>query len=134
MGYHQLNSEDRRELYRHRTETNLSIRAIAEKTGRSHTTISRELHRNQDPYLKTYLPDSATSQAQERRHNAQQPFQSFTPQQIEAIRSRLKLYHSPEQIAGRLKKEGILSISHETIYQMIYLNYQGLGECAPYLR
>jgi len=134
MGYHQLNSEERLELYRLRQETNLSMRAIAKKMGRSHTTISRELQRNQDPYLKTYLPDSANSQAQERRHNAQELFQSFTPQQIEEIRSRLKLYHSPEQIAGRLKKEGRFVISHETIYQMIYLNHQGLGECASYLR
>ncbi len=31
--------------------------------------------------------------------------------------------YSPEQIAGRLKKAGQESLSHETIYQMIYQNY-----------
>jgi IS30 family transposase len=117
MGYHQLNSEERLELYRLRQETNLLMRAIAKKMGRSHTTISRELQQNQDPSLKTYLPDSANSQAQERRHHAQELFQSFTSQQIEEIRSRLKLYHSPEQIAGRLKKEELFVISHEVTFQ-----------------
>jgi len=64
MGYHQLNAEERLELYRLRQEANLSMGAIAKRMGRSYTTISRELQRNQDPYLKNYLPDSATSQAQ----------------------------------------------------------------------
>jgi IS30 family transposase len=87
MGYQQLNAEERLELYRLQQETDLSLRAIAKKMGRSHITISRELQRNQDPYLKTYLPDSATSQAKERRQNDQQRFQSFTSQQIGALRT-----------------------------------------------
>jgi IS30 family transposase len=70
MRLNQLNAEERLELYRLQQETELLLRAIAKKMGRSHTTISRELQRNQDPHLKTYLPDSATSQAQERRQNA----------------------------------------------------------------
>jgi IS30 family transposase len=34
------------------------------------------------------------------------------------VKEGLKNYHSPEQIAGRLKKAGQESLSHETIYQM----------------
>jgi len=46
----------------------------------------------------------------------------------------LKQYHSPEQIAGRLKHEGKASISHETIYQMIYANHAGLKDYQLSLR
>jgi len=50
------------------------------------------------------------------------------------VKKGLKDYHSPEQIAGRLKKAGQESLSHETIYQMIYQNYHGCGEYQKYLR
>ncbi|GBE73805.1 hypothetical protein myaer87_10320 [Microcystis aeruginosa NIES-87] len=43
-------------------------------------------------------------------------------------------YHSPEQIAGRLKKAGQESLSHETIYQMIYQNYRDCGKYQECLR
>ena len=46
----------------------------------------------------------------------------------------MKLYHSPEQISGRMNKEGFEHVSHETIYQMIYANHQDLGEYRKYLR
>jgi IS30 family transposase len=46
----------------------------------------------------------------------------------------LKQYHSPEQIAGGLKREEVTQISHETIYQMIYSDHTGLREYQKYLR
>ena len=49
------------------------------------------------------------------------------------MKKGLKDYHSPEQIAGRLKKAGQESLSHETIYQMIYQNYRDCGEHQEYL-
>jgi len=36
------------------------------------------------------------------------------------IRSKLELAWSPEQISGRLKADGIASVSHESIYKMIW--------------
>ena len=53
---------------------------------------------------------------------------------IEEIKQRLALYHSPQQICGRIKHEGLEYVSHETIYQMICANYQGVGEYRQYLR
>jgi len=46
----------------------------------------------------------------------------------------VKQYHSPEQIAGRLKREEVTQISHETIYQMIYSDHAGVREYQKYLR
>lgn len=134
MSYSQLNPEERLELYRLKQTTNLSIRGIAKKMGRSHTTISRELKRNQHPELKNYLPDTAQSQAVERRQQAKLPFSKFTLNVIEEVQSGLRDYHSPEQIAGRLQRFGKPTMSHETIYQMIYQNYQGMGIYAQNLR
>ena len=34
----------------------------------------------------------------------------------------------PEQIAGRLKREEVTQISHETIYQMTYSDHAGVRE------
>lgn len=53
---------------------------------------------------------------------------------VAEIKERLERYHSPEQIAGRLKREGREVVSHETIYRMIYQEHKGLGEFQRYLR
>jgi transposase, IS30 family len=53
---------------------------------------------------------------------------------LEQIKQRLELYHSPQQVSGRMKHEGLEYVSHETIYQMIYANHQGLGAYQQYLR
>ena len=50
------------------------------------------------------------------------------------VKEGLKNYHSPEQIAGRLKKAGQESLSHETIYQMTYQNYRDCGKYQECLR
>lgn len=94
----------------------------------------RELRRNQHPEPKNYLPDTAQSQAVERRQQAKLPFSKFTLNIIEEVQSRLKDYHSPEQIAGCLQRFGKLTMSHKTIHQMIYRNYQGMGIYAHNLR
>jgi IS30 family transposase len=66
-----------------------------------------------------YLPDTAQAKSEERRQNSKHPFANVTETIIDDIKKGLKDYHSPEQIAGRLKREGKESISHETIYKMI---------------
>jgi IS30 family transposase len=50
------------------------------------------------------------------------------------LKKGLKNYHSPEQIAGRLKRASQESLSQETIYQMTYQNYQDCGKYQEYLR
>lgn len=53
---------------------------------------------------------------------------------IAEVKQRLEQHHSPEQLAGRMKREGLGKISYETIYLMIYANYQEMGIYQQYLR
>jgi IS30 family transposase len=81
-----------------------------------------------------YLPDTAEMMATRRREEAKSPFGSVSATCIAEVKGRLALFHSPEQIAGRLQREGKETVSYETIYQLIYADYAGLGEYQKYLR
>jgi IS30 family transposase len=133
MIYTQLSASERNQVYELRTTTTLSMRAIAQRLGRNQSTISRELVRNRSEG-GYYLPDSAQQKMQIRRQQSKTAFSCVSEHCIFEIKQRLKQYHSPEQIAGRLKGEGGEQISHETIYQMIYANHEGLREYQKYLR
>jgi transposase, IS30 family len=133
MSYTQLNTSERFELYEYRTIDKLTMDEVAFKMNRSKSTISRELKRNGFPG-RGYLPDTAQMKMQTRRQKSNQKFMRISETSIHQIKQRLSQYHSPEQIAGRLKYEGLEDISHETIYQMVYANHQGLGAYQRYLR
>ena len=122
MSRKHLNIEQRNLLYQLSQEGNLSQRQMAVWLGCHQSTISRELRRNQSS-LGCYLPDTAQAESETRTKNAKQPFKNVSESALELVKKGLKDYHSPEQIAGRLKKAGQESLSHETIYQMIYQNY-----------
>ena len=133
MSYTQLSASERNRLYELRTTTSLSMRAIGRELGRDSSTISRELMRNrsEEGY---YLPDRAQQRMQTRRQQSKTAFSHVSETCIFEIKARLKQYHSQEQIAGRLKREGRARISHETIYQMIYADHAGLKAYQRYLR
>lgn len=76
----------------------------------------------------------AQHQMQTRRQGAKNQFEQIALTTVTQVKIRLKQYHSPEQIAGQLKREGQPTVSHETIYQMNYHNYEGMGAYAQYLR
>ena len=52
--YHQLTLSERERMYALKT-SGLSLRAVARKLGRSHTTLSREWKRNAK-YYRPYIP------------------------------------------------------------------------------
>jgi IS30 family transposase len=133
MSHKHLNVQQRENLYRSLNEGNLSQRQLAALIGCHQSTVSRELQRNRSA-LGVYLPDTAQDKSEERRKNAKRPFENLTESIVSEVKEGLRKYHSPEQIAGRLKKEGKEVPSHETLYQMIYQNYQGCGEYRKYLR
>ena len=133
MSYTQLSASERNQVYELRTTTALSMRAIARQLGRDQSTISRELARNRGEEGH-YLPDSAQQKMRMRRQQSKTAFSCVSEICIFEIKQRLKQYHSPEQIAGRLKREGQAQISHETIYQMIYADHEGLKDYQKYLR
>ena len=124
MSYTQLSPSERLKLYQYRIADNLTMAEIAAKMERSKSTISRELQRNSiDGGL--YLPDTAQSKMQARRQQAKQRFMNISESTIAEVKQRLEQYHSPEQLSGQMKRNGIGQISYETIYQMIYCNHQG---------
>ncbi len=132
MSYTHLSADERLELYQLQ-QKQLSMRSIARHLGRSASTICRELQRNQT-VEGIYLPDTAQHQMQTRRQGAKTQFEQISLATVSQVKISLKQYHSPEQIAGRLKREEQPTVSHETIYQMIYHNYEGMGAYAQYLR
>lgn len=100
-----------------------SLREIGELLGKHASTISRELKRNSFKAFgfKGYSPAKAEITARKRKSNAAKRPRLKNQQTREYVAQKLKLFWSPEQIAGRIRLDHPdLSISHEAIYQFIY--------------
>ena len=104
-----------------------SIRCIATSLGRSASTVSREVRRNEGP--EGYRAAQADQAAWDRARR---------PKTCKLMRHRTLARHvagklqrrwSPEQIAGWLKRrspdEASDQVSHETIYQTLYIQSRG---------
>ena len=111
MSYSHLSTTERFTLYQYRTIDALTMEEIAIKMKRSKSTISRELNRN-SLEGRLYLPDTAQLKMQSRRVRSEQRFTSVNESTINEIKQRLELYHSPEQVCGRMKHEGLEHVSH----------------------
>lgn len=103
----------------------VSNKKIAQRLSRSCSTIGRELKRNLWK-ASVYEPLHAQAQAEARKKRAWQAKHPLKNKQIFAyVIDQLKTHGwSPEQIAGRLKKDFPRDVSwhicHETIYAYIY--------------
>lgn len=109
----------------------VSLRKIAENQNRSVSTISRELRRNRGK--RGYRHKQAQSKAEERHKTKAKAFK-LTEAVKMLIERYLKEGWSPEQIAGRLKREGVISLHHESIYEYIRKNAKSGGILYKYLR
>lgn len=100
-----------------------SLRSIAKELGKHHTTLGRELKRNNKKNKSGYDVRCARRFVHERRisaHRCRRKLMNIPWIRCYAIR-KLKLFWSPEQIAGRLRaRHRRTIICHETIYQWIY--------------
>ena len=134
MSFNHLTTLERSEIYKLRVTDQLSMSEIGRRLNRNKSTISRELSRNRDERHSVYFPDTAAVMMQARRKQAKVRFQRVSPDTITEVKQRLEQHHSPEQIAGRMKLEGVGKISYETIYLMIYANHQEMGIYQQYLR
>lgn len=106
---------------------------IAKIVGRSASTISREIKRNTGG--RGYRYKQADTKAVERRAKASRAPKKLNPTLIAIIEEKLlKEEWSPDQIAGRLEKEGIANISHEAIYQHIWKDKRTGGTLHKHLR
>jgi transposase, IS30 family len=123
-----LSREERYELARLR-EAGLSVRAVAARMGRSPSTVCRELARNADPRSGSYQPERAQRLAWERQRRPKPSRLSQHPVLRREVQAMLERRCSPEQVAGRLKVlypgQADMSISHESIYQSIYVYPRG---------
>jgi IS30 family transposase len=113
-------SMDERKRISELREAGYSLEEIAEALGRHRTTISRELERNRLGCL--YCPQIAQQKAQERRRQRPLVRKMDRPEIRGQVQQSLKEYHSPDQIAGRMKRttaDPRQRISAPTIYAWI---------------
>jgi IS30 family transposase len=112
-------------LGRARGET---IRVIARRLGRAPSTISRELRRNADR-CGGYRATTAHALAYERASRPKPARLAVNVALRELVQDDLRRRYSPEQIAGRLRRQfpadPEMWVSAETIYQSLYVQSRG---------
>jgi transposase, IS30 family len=114
--YGHLSLDDRCEIAR-LSEAGKTIRQIAAAMDRSPSTIMRELKRNRGAQVG-YRASYAEQQAKSRRWRGSRLVRS--PGLQTEVLKRLAQGWSPEQVAGRLRREhGRTVISYESIYRFI---------------
>ncbi|MEK9165552.1 MAG: IS30 family transposase [Patescibacteria group bacterium] len=133
MSYSHLTSNQRNELSA-LLRAKLKQKETAKILGKHRTTIYRELKRNGTDNQTGYDAKAAKCKTKDRRILANQRFKKIENSQWleEYIVKKLKLYWSPEQLAGRLKKrKGKTIIGKDSIYKFIY---QKRMDLVKYLR
>ena len=113
--YKQL-TRDQRYVIKTLMQEGYSYRDIALRIGKNVSTISREVKRNKTKNV--YLAGFADQKAVKRNSLARKPT-VLTEENIAIFKPYIEDNWSPEQVSGRLKMTGELSISHETIYKYI---------------
>jgi IS30 family transposase len=113
------------------TKNGTSKNKIAKKLNRDHGTISREIQRNTGQ--KGYRHKQAHSLSKE-RHRTKNKAVKLTKDVRIIIDKYIREKWSPEQIAGRLKKEKIITIHHETIYNFVLEDKRSGGDLYTHLR
>jgi IS30 family transposase len=135
MSHKHLNVEDREVLAQMHLQ-GCTQQQMARALGKSQSTLSRELRRNAGQG-GCYRPVQAQGQARQRRQQAMalRPRKMEQPELLACVQSGLETYWSPEQIAGRRRRKRLCpSISHETIYQWIWLTKRQGQTWHTYLR
>jgi len=102
---------------------------IAERVGVNRSTICREFSRNTRGriYQAEKAHRCALKRCKRRVYKAKGPLWQSV---VEALGQQ----HSPAQIAGRLKQEGQVGLSHQTIYSAIYSDRLAGGDLFKNLR
>jgi IS30 family transposase len=104
-----------------------SDRAIGRALGRAHTTIGREIRRCGG--RRRYRAHFADEEAWRRARRPKPTKLQRCPELAGLVAERLCLDHSPEQIAGWLRRRypdnEQMQVSHETIYRSLYVQSRG---------
>lgn len=119
MRYHQITPAERYTLATLRKQVPaLSVAEIARLMGRHRSTIARELKRNSSRRDRVYRPYHAQDETNRRRSRSARNSR-FALADWNLVTQLLREGLSPDQISGRLRLEGRLAISHESIYRYI---------------
>jgi len=130
MSYRQLTLQKRYHISALR-KSGISQKAIAKEVGVHPSTISRELKRNSIGGIY----DAERAQIETTlRHRKKKKRGAWTPAIERYVREKLKQDWSPEQISGRMKREGRKGVSYESIYRYIYANKARGGKLYRHLR
>lgn len=136
MSYTHLTLEERVDISQ--LKNSVSLREIGRRVGRSHTSISRELKRNDSAVPDVYKPDTAHNKAQLRRSLARHYRRQDHASLVRFVERRLYLDWPPAAISGRLKlrypNDPRMRICPETIYRWVALERQQGGELYRHLR
>jgi IS30 family transposase len=141
--YRRLSIEEREEILAGMSAQE-SIREIARRLGRDPSTVKREIDKNlhhqrygtpggRGPKRSTpwnYSPHRAQHRADKRAAGKARAAKLATNERLrDEVQARLNDKHSPEQIARRLRQDfpddPEMWVSHETIYQSIYVQGRG---------
>jgi len=129
MGYRHFTKDERSEISILRKK-GYSLREIADAIGKHHSSVGRELNRNK--VKGSYVSKKAQHKAVVKRSKAKYHGMKIRQySELEKyVRKKMKIYWTPEQIAGRWNKEKhvasngeIISISAPSIYKYIYSPY-----------
>ena len=132
MPYTHLALEERFLIHKH-LQADCSQRGIARHLDRDPSTISREIKRNTGK--RGYRYKQADESAKRRRREASSVPSKMTEELRAMIISLLAEHRwSPEQIAGRLRREGVVSVSAKWIYNCIWADRAAGGTLYRYLR
>lgn len=113
--------------------------SIARSLGKDPSTICREIKRNSIQRKgcahSEYIPQEAQRKSLRKRRKASQRPNKLISETKQAIIDKLQLQWSPEQIAGWLKRHQYpVTVSHETIYKMIWRDKRKGGNLYKHLR
>jgi IS30 family transposase len=132
MRYRQITYEERYTLGLLRQQ-GLASAAIARVLGRHRSSIVREIRRNRTRSDGSYRPQLADWYARGRRSQSRRN-RRFGVAEWARVKALLRQDWSPEQVAGWLRRHGLLEISHETIYRFIWANKSHGGLLYRHLR
>ena len=134
MAYHQITPTERYTLATLRKQVpRLSTAAIARLMGRHRSTIAREIARNRSRHDGGYRYAQAQERTNGRRSRSRRNSR-FGRAAWDLVVRLLREGLSPDQISGRLRLEGRLQISHESIYRFIRRDKKRGGQLFRLLR
>src|ERR1700732_2064723 len=131
-GYLHLTYEQRCQIYA-LLQSGDSQAYIARQIGLDESHTNHELVRNTG--ARGYRFKQAHDKASRRRQEASDQPRKMTPDVVELIEEKLTQEQwSPDQISGRLAKDGVAFISHERIYQHVWKDKKDGGALHLHLR